>query len=223
MKRRCWMLRLAGAAIGSATLVAVCLLGAWMPAALGYCLNITPSEPVGIYRRAAGGAERGILVLMNQPRDSASSIFGRYLPANIPLIKRIAAMPGDVVNASARGVRINGILWPDSAPLTHDQEGRSLQPYPFGTYRVAAGQLWVMSNHPRGLDSRYFGPVTESSVISRLVPIATWSNPDTAVVLDLMYALWIAVTALVLAATTVKTTYALVIQPREVTQEMRRL
>jgi type IV secretory pathway protease TraF len=104
-------------------------------------------------------------------------------------------MPGDVVNASARGVRLDGILWPHSAPLTHDLEGRSLRPYPFGTYRVPAGQLWVMSNHPRGLDSRYFGPVTESSVISPLVPIVTWSNPDTAVVLDLTYALFIAAIA----------------------------
>jgi conjugative transfer signal peptidase TraF len=221
--RRCWPLRFAGAAIGSATLVAVCLIGARLPAALGYCLNLTPSEPVGIYRRVAGGAQPNALVLLRQPHDSAAPILERYLPANIPLIKRIAAIPGEVVETSARGVRVNGILWPDSAPLTHDQEGRSLQPYPFGTYRVAAGQLWVMSNHPRGLDSRYFGPVTESSVISPLVPIVTWANPDTAVALDLMYTLCIAVTALVLAATTVKTTYALVIQPREVTQEMRRL
>lgn len=210
MKRRCWMLRLAGAAIGSATLVAVCLIGTKLPAQLGYCLNITPSEPVGIYRRVSGRAERGALVLLNQPHDSASSILERYLPANIPLIKRIAAIPSDVVETSAYGVRVEGILWPDSSPLTHDQEGRSLQPYPFGTYRVPAGQVWVMSNHPRGLDSRYFGPVTQSSVISRLVPIATWSNPDTAAALDLAYALCVAAIALVLAATTVKTTYALV-------------
>lgn len=221
--RRCWPLRFAGAAIGSATLVAVCLIGTKLPAQLGYCLNITPSEPVGIYRRVAGRADRGALVLLNQPHDSAASILGRYLPANIPLIKRVAAIAGDLVETSAYGVRINGNLWSDSAPLTHDLEGRSLRPYPFGIYRVPTGQLWVMSNHPRGLDSRYFGPVTESSVISRLVPIATWSNPDSAVGLDLAYALCIAAIALVLAATTVKTIYARVIQPREVEQEMRRL
>ena len=69
----------------------------------------------------------------------------------------------------------------------------------------------------------YFGPVTESSLISRLVPIATSSNPDTAVALDLTYAVCIAAIALVLAATTVKMTYALVIKPREVKQELRRL
>jgi conjugative transfer signal peptidase TraF len=167
------MPRLAGAAIGSATLVAVCLTGAKLPAALGYCLNITPSEPVGIYQRIAGGAQRGTLVLLNQPRDSASSILGRYLPANIPLIKRVAAIEGDLVETSAYGVRVNGILWPDSAPLTHDLEGRSLRPYPFGIYRVPTGQLWVMSNHPRGLDSRYFGPVAEASVVTSLVPLVT--------------------------------------------------
>jgi hypothetical protein len=94
----------------------------------------------------------------------------------------------------------------------------ALRPYPFGIYRVPTGQLWVMSNHPRGLDSRYFGPVAEASVVTSLVPLVTWSNPDTAVVLDLTYAPCIAAIALVLAATTVKTTYALVIQPREVSR-----
>jgi conjugative transfer signal peptidase TraF len=218
------MLRLAGAAIGSATLLGVCLTGAWLPARLGYFLNITPSEPVGIYREIGGGAERGTLVLLKQPHDPASSILNlkSYLPANIPLIKRIAAMPSDVVETSAYGVRVNRILWPDSAPLTHDQEGRSLQPYPFGTYQVPAGQIWVMSNHPRGLDSRYFGPVTESSVISRLVPVATWSNPDTAALLDLTYALGVATIALMLAASIVNTTYARAIQSREVKKQVRR-
>jgi conjugative transfer signal peptidase TraF len=214
--KRCWLLRFTAAAIGSATLLGVCLIGAWMPAKLGYCLNITPSEPVGIYRRIGGGVERGALVLLNQPRDSAASILGRYLPANIPLIKRIAAIPDDLVEVNAKGVRVNGILWPDSAPLTHDQEGRSLRPYSFGISRVPSGQIWVMSNHPRGLDSRYFGPVAELSVISRLVPIATWPNPDTAAALDIAYALCVAAIALVLAATTVKATYTLIIQPREV-------
>ena len=89
--KRCWPLRFAAAVIGSATLIGVCLIGAWIPAKLGYCLNITPSEPVGIYQRVAGGAQRGALVLLNQPRDSAASILGRHFPANIPLIKRVAA------------------------------------------------------------------------------------------------------------------------------------
>src|SRR5271169_4639152 len=103
MNRRCWMLRLAGAAIGSATLVAVCLIGAKLPAQLGYCLNITPSEPVGIYRRGSGRAERGTLILLDQPHDSAASILGHYLPSNIPLIKRVAAIAGDVVETSTYG------------------------------------------------------------------------------------------------------------------------
>jgi conjugative transfer signal peptidase TraF len=222
MTGRCWMLRLAGTAIGTATLVGVCLVGAWLPARLGYFLNITPSEPVGIYREIGGGAEPAAMVLLKQPHDSASSILKRYLPANIPLIKRIAAMPGDVVETGAYGVRVNRILWPDSAPLTHDQEGRSLRPYPFGTYRVPAGQVWVMSNHPCGLDSRYFGPVLESSVISRLVPVAIWANPDEAAAFDLAYSLCVAAIALLLAATIVKTIYALVIQPCEVKEPVRR-
>ena len=130
VKGRCWMLRLAGAAIGSATLVGVCLIGAWLPAELGYCLNITPSEPVGIYREIGGWSGTRGFGVAEAACDSAVFHANRYLPANIPLIKRVAAIAGDVVETSAYGVRVNRILWPDSAPLTHDQEGRSLQPYP---------------------------------------------------------------------------------------------
>ena len=217
--KRCWPLRFAVAAIGSAILAGVCLSGAWMPAKLGYCLNITPSEPVGIYQRVAGGPQRGALVLLNQPRDSAASILGRYLPANIPLIKRIAAISGDVVQAGADGVYVNGRLWPDSVPLTHDQEGRSLRPYLFGVYRVAASRLWVMSNHPRGLDSRYFGPVPASSVISRLAPLATWSSPLLAQTLALVYGLCLAALGLLAAATTINALSKRVIGPRELRLE----
>lgn len=217
--KRCWPLRFAGAAVGSATLVGVCLIGAWMPAKLGYCLNITPSEPVGIYRRIGGGVERGALVLLNRPRGSAASVLRPYVPANLPLIKRVAAISGDVVQAGAHGVYVNGRLWPDSVPLTHDQEGRSLRPYPFGVYRVAAGRLWVMSNHPRGLDSRYFGPVPASSVISRLAPLATWSSPLLAQTLALVYGLCLAALGILAAATTINALSKRVIGPRELRLE----
>ena len=117
-----------------------------------------------------------------------ASILHRYAPAKIPLIKRVAAIPGDVVQVESIGVRVNGMPWPDSAPLDRDaRKGDALTPYPFGTYRVAAGQLWVMSDHPRGIDSRYFGPVSEDSVISRLVPVITWSNPAASQALVLAY------------------------------------
>ena len=219
MMQRCWILRVVTSAAGCAILTAVSLLGYWVPGALGYCLNLTPSEPVGIYRVVPGVAEHGVLVWLKQPEGPATSVLHRYIPANISLIKRVVAIRGDIVQVGTPGVSIDGKLWPDSAPLHRDIEGRILQPYPFGTYRVPAGQLWVMSEHPRGIDSRYFGPVLETNVISQLVPVIVWSSQAASQMLVLAYIIFITTVALLLAMAAVKNFYALVINPRELRQE----
>ena len=207
--------------IGSALGAGVCIIGGRLPFTLGYELNITPSEPVGIYRLVGGQAERRALVLLKQPHNSAASVLSRYVPVHLPLIKRVAAIPGDLVEVNTSGMRVNGSLWPHSVPLAHDQEGRSLRPYPFGVYRVPAGELWVMSNHPRGLDSRYFGPVSEANVISRLLPVATLSSPVTSQALALGYVLCLMALGILVLATSVNTLRALVIEPRSVKKELR--
>jgi conjugative transfer signal peptidase TraF len=215
MKKRCWILRIATTAVGYTVLIGTGVIGYRLPSALGYCLNLTPSEPVGIYRLVAGGAEHGALVWLKQPTGPTASVLHRYAPVNIPLIKRVAAVAGDVVQVGAHGVRIDGTLWPDSAPLDRDTEGKSLQPYPFGTYRVRTGQLWVMSEHPSGIDSRYFGPVTETSVISRLTPVTVWSSAAVSQALLFGYIVFIAAIAMLIAMAIVNSAYARFIAPRE--------
>lgn len=216
---RQWILRVIVGLIGSAIAAGVCAFGGWFPRELGYCLNITPSEPVGIYRLIPGRVERGALVLIDQPHDSAASTLRRYIPAKLPLVKRVAAIPGDVVRIDSDGVYVNGVLWPDSVPLTHDDEGRALHPYPFGVYPVAAGKVWVMSNHPRGLDSRYFGPVPAASVISQLAPLLTWTSAPLAQWLALAYTLCLAALGVLAAIATINALSAWVIGPCEVRQQ----
>lgn len=87
---------------------------------------------------------------------------------------------------------------------------------------MPASELWIMSNHPRGLDSRYFGPILEADIISRLVPVATWSNPLTSQALALGYILCLMALGILVLATSVNTLRALVIEPRSVKQELRR-
>jgi type IV secretory pathway protease TraF len=50
---------------------------------------------------------------------------------------------------------------------------RWLEHYPFGTYVLKAGQLWVLSSNPRGWDSRYFGPIDEQLVSATARPLLT--------------------------------------------------
>ena len=216
---RQWILRAVVGVIGGAIAMGVCALGGWLPLKAGYCFNITPSEPVGIYELVPGGAARGTVVLIDQPHDSAAPMLRRYIPAKLPLIKRAAALPGDMVRIDSDGVYVNGVRWPESVPLLHDDEGRALRPYPFGVYRVAPGKVWVMSNHPRGLDSRYFGPVPAASVILRLEPLLTWTSAPLAQWLALAYALCLAALGVLAAIATINALSAWAIGPCEIRQQ----
>jgi len=76
-----------------------------------------------------------------------------------------------------------------------------------------------MSNHPRGLDSRYFGPVAEASVASRLKPLLTWSSAPLAQWLGLAYALGFVALGTLAAIATINLLATRLIRPREAAQQ----
>jgi conjugative transfer signal peptidase TraF len=91
-----------------------------------------------------------------------------------PIMKPIAARPGDVVEVSKNGITINGKELPNTQPKKNDRHGRPLEHYPYGTYRVATDQVWVVSTYnPNSFDSRYFGPIRTSIISCRLKPLWT--------------------------------------------------
>lgn len=154
-------------------------------AAYGLCawggvrLNSTGSLPLGLYRVST--APEADLVEFCPPEPfSGFSVVRQYRnPGNCPdgdspLLKPVVARPGDVVVLSYSGLLINGILLRNTAPRSQDSKGRTLPHYPFGTYRVDAGTIWVASSyHPLSFDSRYFGPIPKSIVRHRLKPLLT--------------------------------------------------
>jgi conjugative transfer signal peptidase TraF len=220
--KRSRILRAAAGLTASALAASLCLIGSWLPLRLGYCLNVTSSEPVGFYRRTNARLTRGVLVLLHQPDNAlAAPMLNAYIPPGFALIKRVAAVAGDMVVIDAHGVGINGSRWPSSAPLIQDQQGHLLHSYPFGIYRVPSGELWVMSNHPRGLDSRYFGPVSAASIISPLAPLVTWSSPLVAQLLAIAYAFGLAATAIIIAGILVHRLDAILIRSYPSNQEVR--
>ena len=77
-------------------------------------------------------------------------------------MKPVVASAGDIVEVSSRGITVNGVLLPNTAPKTKDSKGRPMQPWPSGQYRVSAGFVWVASSYnPWSFDSRYFGPIPD--------------------------------------------------------------
>jgi conjugative transfer signal peptidase TraF len=172
-KRRV-MFGITGAVAGAFAIVAGChSAGLW--------INTTDSMPMGLWRQAADQAARpGDVVLLCLPANPATElgqVRGYIAPGPCPtgqevLLKPIAAGAGDVVTISPAAVTVNGHVIANSAQLLEDSRGRPLPAYPAGTYRVPAGEIWLVSPHNRrSFDSRYFGPVPSSLVRSTVRPV----------------------------------------------------
>ena len=112
----------------------------------------------------------GGIVLTRLPAGAAALAAQRgYLPARVPLLKRVGAVaPQEVCNAGS-SVRIDGV--PSAAVLPADRWGRPLPSWP-QCRRLRPGELFLLSvTNPASFDSRYFGPVSTSAVIGVAHPV----------------------------------------------------
>ncbi|WP_292579477.1 S26 family signal peptidase, partial [Mesorhizobium sp.] len=134
--------------------------------------NASASAPVGLYRVAAGAPARDDLVLVRTPDFVAYLADQRgYLPRSIPLVKRLAALPGEHVCAFHDAIIIGGDIV--ARRLKVDAKGRTL-PWWNGCRALGHNEVFLLgseTNH--SFDSRYFGPVSAENVIGRLVPLWT--------------------------------------------------
>lgn len=165
--------------IGKVAMVSMAVLGAVFGAGyvLGIRANLSPSLPFGLYVADASVAAGLVEFCPAEPFGSIANArgyrqAGSCADGGSPLMKPVIASVGDAVTTSREGIRVNGRLLPNSAPLSRDTAGRPLTPWPPGTYVVKAGTLWVLSSyHFRSFDSRYFGPIAVAAVRERLRPL----------------------------------------------------
>ncbi|SMF81657.1 conjugative transfer signal peptidase TraF [Tistlia consotensis] len=131
--------------------------------------NASASAPIGLYRVVSGAPERGDFVLVRLPKaiEKLAAIRG-YLPAGVPLIKRIAAVAGDDVCAVNRAIIVNGEIV--ARQRKADRAGRSL-PRWNECRALVQGEFFLLGDAPDSFDSRYFGPMTGARVIGRLAPL----------------------------------------------------
>jgi conjugative transfer signal peptidase TraF len=161
---------------------ALLLVGAALAYALGVRFTLTPSVPRGLYLYTDDPVETGRLATFCPPEDVAAYALERgYLhrgscPGGVePLGKYVLAVEGDTVTLSEEGVQVHGRAVSNSAVYARDVVGRELPHYAFGAHVVGEDSLFVFSgHHPRSFDSRYFGPVPESSVRDVLRPLWTF-------------------------------------------------
>src|SRR5262249_350416 len=171
---RSW--RLSRYALGGA-LGALCI---WeLLRGLGLTVNLSGSMPVGFYRHTQEPVQVGTIVAACLPAKIGQFGLARgYLHAGPcasgaqAVLKRIAAISGDVVEVQPTGLTINGRPVARSAVLAQDSHGRNLPHLPWGTLTLAPGEVWLLSTtNVRSWDSRYYGPVPTSAVVATARPV----------------------------------------------------
>lgn len=140
-------------------------------------INTTESFPRGIYRKEAREFRKGDLVLVCPPdRPIFHDALGAGLlsPGLCPgglgyLIKQVAATEGDVVEISPTGVTINGERLKNSR-----RQSIRLGHMELPVRRKLYKEVVLMSPHPLSFDSRYFGIIPASAVLTSLEPFFLW-------------------------------------------------
>lgn len=153
----------------------------WMARSGHLVLNSSTSMPRGIYRTVNKRLARGVIVgaCIDGPyaklaQERGYLNHGRCRSGIRPVMKFIAAVPGDSVEIRLSGVSINGESIPNTPVLKADPFGRYL-PNALGRYTVQPGEYWIIANHDQGsFDSRYFGPVKE--ILGVVEPLLTESD-----------------------------------------------
>lgn len=138
--------------------------------------NASASTPIGLYSLdRSPRLEVTDLVAVDAPEPLASFLAERdYVPRGVPLMKRVAALPGQRVCRTGARITIDGIAIGEA--LERDRLGREL-PVWQGCRRIAADEIFLMNwSVEDSLDDRYFGPISIRSIIGRATPL--WTDED---------------------------------------------
>ncbi|ASY43913.1 S26 family signal peptidase [Sphingobium xenophagum] len=133
--------------------------------------NASASAPIGLYAVSPGiTPARGDMVIARLPAEARElAARRRYLPRNVPLVKRVAAVAGDTICAAGRTVTVNGKAVAERRGA--DAAGRSLPTWQ-GCVRLARGMVFLlMAEAPDSFDGRYFGPTRARDVIGKATPL----------------------------------------------------
>lgn len=128
--------------------------------------NASASAPIGLYSVLPGvSADPGDMVIARVPqpwRDIAAR--RQYLPANVPLVKRVTAAAGDDVCALGQEIFINGRWLTERRAF--DAKGRPM-PMWSGCERLRGRQLFLLMDNPASFDGRYFGITEGTDIIGK--------------------------------------------------------
>lgn len=138
-------------------------------------LNTTASAPLGFYWLSDRAPKLGDLALVRPPAPLARWMAVRgYLPLNVPLIKHVAAVGGQIVCGGEGILTVDGRVVAQA--LRHDRHGRPLAVFK-GCRLLRNDEVLLLNpDAPGSLDGRYFGPLPRHCVMGRLRALWTWER-----------------------------------------------
>ncbi len=120
------------------------------------------------------GVGRGnIVVFSTPPTENCAG------PPVADLVKRVIGLPGETISLTGGHVYIGGRLLPEpwlpQAVRSETFPGPTDQPFSLHhPYRIPAHEVYVMGdNRTESCDSRYWGPVAESTIVGK-VDVRIW-------------------------------------------------
>lgn len=147
--------------------------------ALGIYVNTTESMTTGIWITERRGLPhsfaRGDTVIIE--KDQIPHLIQNTGHVR-RFMKKVIALPGDIVDYDQKKERltINGSPLPGTKIQDKDSAGRRIICHIRYPLIVPEGYLFLGSDHPRGYDSRYFGPVSMNAAGTRVRLLYSFSD-----------------------------------------------
>ena len=165
----------------------------WLVAGLIFLGASSPTHPVRIIFNRTNSVPRGLYIVQPlapdasleigdmvafspEPQDRKWLESRAYIGKNWPLLKYVAALPGDTVCRHGATLRINQL--PVAHALEQDGEGRAL-PVWQGCLKLTEGDVFLLTPHPRSLDGRYLGIQKSDRILGKAGRVLAWGKSGT--------------------------------------------
>lgn len=147
-------------------IVLVMILGFARAVGDRYMINCTKSVPRGIYRlMPVDEIHKGDLIIFKIPENAEKMVRERrYVAPSVKyMIKRVGAMPGDVVSIRDSILYVNDAPW--GVVFDRDSQRYPLPKVSPLEFVIGDGELLPLAEAMKSFDGRYYGKIKQSDVL----------------------------------------------------------
>ncbi|KTD04000.1 conjugal transfer protein TraF [Legionella geestiana] len=171
--------------------LSICMISllvlAYLLIVMGFRINLTDSIPVGLYRVTQVGDLKNVYVIFCPDHRPAFrlGLDRNYIDPGLHcggygyLMKKVVAIPGDILSITDAGVFVNQARIPFSRPKLNDGLNRPLPQWHVTNYQLGKNELMTMTSQSEwSFDGRYYGLVHAGQIKGMLRPLWVIKNKE---------------------------------------------